>query len=352
MLHWPVILAALLALSGCSTRPSLLQLEGQALGTTWSVQTQDSPPGITPEALRREIDSALAQVDEAMSTWRDDSSLVHFNNNTTTEWVDVPRSLALVVAEALRISELSGGAFDVTVNPLVELWGFGAADRRGTPPDAAAVAATLQKIGYRNIEVGFDPPQLRKTEAELSIDLSAIAKGYAVDQLAATLEHVGSNNYLVEIGGELVGRGLNADGVPWRIAVERPDAGARDVQQVIELRDRALATSGDYRNYFESDGQRFSHTIDPRSGAPVTHKLASVTVLAGTAMRADALATALLVLGPQAGMELADSNDIAAIFVTREADGFGVQNSAAMQCYLEAGGLQPAGRAVPGPAAM
>lgn len=335
MLRWSII-AVTLAISSCGTSPEPLRLEGLALGTTWSVQATDLAADLPADSVRLDLEQALAEVDSVMSTYRDDSDLVRFNDSTTTGWVGVPRSLALVVAEALRTSELSGGAFDATVNPLVELWGFGAGGRHDIVPDAVLIDTVLQHIGYRHVEVRLEPPALRKSLAGLSIDLSAIAKGYAVDQLAAVLERLGSSNYLVEIGGELVGRGVNADRVPWRVAIERPDSGARDVQQVIELRDRALATSGDYRNYYEVDGKRYSHTIDPRSGRPVAHNLASVTVLAATAMRADALATALLVLGPQAGSELAEQHEIAAIFLTRHDGRFESAYSAAMQCYLDA----------------
>ncbi|MDH3588606.1 MAG: FAD:protein FMN transferase [Gammaproteobacteria bacterium] len=331
-----LLLVTLFALSGCSDGGrSLEYFAGAAMGTTWSVQIIDLPAGVTHESLNRQIADEIEKTNRAMSTYRDDSDVVRFNRAMTIDWFPVERSVTDVVAEALTVSEKSDGAFDITINPVVELWGFGSTGPRDDRPSTTEIDAIRALVGHRYLEMRTDPPALRKKLAALSIDLSAIAKGYAVDQVAALLDNHGSTDYLIEIGGELRGRGHNDRGDAWRIAVERPDPGLREVQELIELRDSALATSGDYRNFFVQNGRRYSHTIDPRTAVPVEHSLASVTVLADTAMRADALATALLVLGPKAGAELAIRENLAVMFIARTKNGFDITNSPAMQCYLE-----------------
>jgi thiamine biosynthesis lipoprotein len=226
------------------------------------------------------------------------------------------------VSEAQRVAELTQGAFDVTALPLVELWGFGATEVADELPGEAAVAAARARVGYRGLQVTTAPPALRKADAGMAADLSAIAKGFAVDEVAALLDARGLSDYLVEIGGELKAAGHNARGEAWNIAVEQPTPGARRVQRAFPLVDLAVATSGDYRNFFERNGQRYAHTIDPRSGYPVQHQLASVTVLDPSAMSADALATGLLVLGERAGIEFALAHELAALFLIRDGDDF------------------------------
>jgi len=215
---------------------------------------------------------------------------------------------------------MSGGAFDITVGPLVNLWGFGAAGIAQQPPGQADIDEALQTTGFEQLQTDCGKPALRKRLAKLHVDLSAYAKGYAVDRLATLLDEAGIADYLVEIGGEMRMRGSNASRQKWAIAIETPSRAGRTVQTIIHLTDAAVATSGDYRNYFEYDGAVFSHTIDPQSGYPVTHEAASVTVIADNAAFADGVATALLVLGPKAGMELAEREQIAAYFLLRMGD--------------------------------
>ncbi len=317
LLHRALLLLAALTVAGCS-EPRPVRLAGAVMGTTWSVQLVGD---VQPD-LRPRIQARLDAIDARMTTYSATSELARFNASDSTQWVSVSGELVRVVAEALRIGELTGGAFNITAGPLVELWGFGAASAIDAPPAPQSVAAVRERVSLTHLAVRTTPAALRKTRPDVALDLSALAKGYAVDQVAALLENLGFRRYLVEVGGELRGRGRSARGEPWRIAVEQPAAGARRVQRAFPLRDLAVATSGDYRNFFELNGKRYSHAIDPRSGYPVAHGLASVTVLDPSAMSADAFATGLLVLGEEAGYAFALSHDIPALFVVREDSGY------------------------------
>jgi thiamine biosynthesis lipoprotein len=239
-----------------------------------------------------------------------------------------------VVKAALRISRLTQGAFDVTIGPVVNLWGFGPQTAEEALPSDKAVKDALAKVGYERVHVRDTPPALRKERSDINIDLSAIAKGYGVDKIAQYLEAQGIGHYLVEIGGELRGKGLNPNGVPWRIAIEKPDPGQRVIERIIQISDRGVATSGDYRNFFEIAGQRYSHTMDPRTGRPVRHDLASVTVVSDTCMEADALATALLVMGPEQGFRFAQSQGIEAFFIVIGSEGFTERSTAGFERYV------------------
>jgi len=231
------------------------------------------------------------------------------------------------------VSEMTDGAYDVTVGPLVNLWGFGPQDTHDKIPARGAIESARARTGYHNLELRQTPAAIRKRLPGLYVDLSSIAKGYAVDRVARLLEGQGIENYLVEIGGELRGKGHNERGTAWRIGIERPSANDRAVYKALKLDRSGLATSGDYRNYFEHDGQRYSHIINPLTGQPVSHKLASVTVIAASAMRADALATALMVLGPQDGYALAEHEGIAAFFIVKVGKGFTNKASPAFMQY-------------------
>jgi thiamine biosynthesis lipoprotein len=311
-----------LVLAGCSSPREQVVLRGATMGTTYSVQLVDPPQTVEPAVLQEQVDDVLADINAVMSTYDAGSELSRFNASSSTDWYGVSAELAGVVAVAQGVSAASGGAFDVTVGPLVNLWGFGPGDGSRVPPDPERVRAAKLRTGYGKLDVRRSPPALRKAVPDLYVDLSAIAKGYGVDRVAALLDTAGVEDYLVEIGGELLARGRNARGEPWRIAVERPDPSGRTVQQVVALTDAALATSGDYRNFFEAGGTRYSHTIDPATGRPVTHDLASVTVLGADAMHADAHATALLVMGVDRGLRFARAAELAALFISRTGTGF------------------------------
>jgi len=317
----PLLLAAL-ALAGCGNGGAPeARITGATMGTTYSVRIVDPPDGMAIGEITRRIQLALEDVNRRMSTWREDSEVSLFNAAPPGEWFPVSEDTAALVAMAQAVSRMSDGAFDVTVGPVVDLWGFGPDPVRVTPPAEAEIAAALARVGYTALESREAPPALRKTRAELAVDLSGIAKGHAVDRVAAVLEQAAIDNYLIEVGGELRVAGHNRGGERWTVAVEDPLAAGRDVHRVLNVTDTAIATSGDYRNFFEYEGERYSHTIDPRTGWPVSHDLVSVTVLDESAALADALATALLVLGPEAGGQVAERTDIAAYFVVRSGDG-------------------------------
>jgi len=278
------------------------------------------------QKLQVDIEATLARVNSAMSTYDPQSSITNFNSLADTDWFHVPLDFATVTAAAVSIAKKSDGAFDPTVGPLVALWGFDD-DERQVVPQADSIADVMQQVGYQNLAVDIKAKTIKKALPEIKVDLNAIAKGYGVDQLAETVEAFGYQNYLVEIGGELRVSGVNAKGEPWRIGVERPSANKAVTTQGLTLSGGGVATSGDYRNAFEADGKRYSHIFDARTGYPVDHNLASVTVVAESAMLADGWATALMVLGPEQGMEVAQKNSLACLFIVRDGTEFALLES-------------------------
>ena len=314
---YPALLTALVACGDSARERPVQELVGSTMGTTFSIKVVAPPENLDLPELQREIQAELDGINNAMSTYLDDSELSRFNADDRTDWIEVSPELCHAVEAAQVVSEFTGGAFDVTVGPLVNLWGFGPGESAVEPPGNDTLTAAMQDIGYTKLDVDCTIPALRKASSGIYVDLSAFAKGHAVDEVAALLDARALPDYLVEIGGEMRMRGSNARSEPWAIAIETPDRSARSVQTVVHLSDAAMATSGDYRNFFEHNGRFYSHTIDPRTGYPVTHNGASVTVIADTAAFADAAATALLVLGPDAGMELAEQQSIAAYFLLR-----------------------------------
>ncbi len=320
--RWLTVLATLLGLSlarylGDSAEPAARdRLEGRVMGTSWSLRLARPLAPPRADALRAVVQSSLDAVDRRMSTWRPDSELSRLNAFTGTTAVPLHPELAEVLGLALEIGQASGGAFDPTVGPLVRAWGFGpGATSRGVAPPAASpadpsradpvrFAALRALVGLDRLELvrtASGAARLRKRAAGVELDLSAIAKGYAVDRAAVALEAAGVDAFLLEVGGELVARGRRSDGAAWRVGVEAPDPGRRHTQLGLALEGRAMATSGDYRNFWtDAEGRRYGHTLDPRTGRPVPHRLRSVTVLHPRCAVADAWATALMVLGPEA----------------------------------------------------
>jgi thiamine biosynthesis lipoprotein len=310
---------ALASLGACTKPADDWLIQGRAMGTTYSIRIPHPPADMQQEELAAALAAEIERVEALMSTYRPESELSRFNSGSSTDWVPVSEDTATVVAAGQEISRQTQGAFDVTVGPLVELWGFGSRmDTHGRPSDED-IAEAASHVGYQKLEVRLDPPALRKEDPALHVDLSAIAKGYGVDRAALVLANLGIEDYMVEIGGDLRAAGYNKEGNPWRIAVERPIPGDRALLEVVAVEDMAIATSGDYRNFFVEDGVLYSHTIDPRTHLPVTHKIASVSVRASTAMLADGWATALLVLGPN-GLETADALEISALMVERDGE--------------------------------
>jgi len=305
-----------------SSGPPIRVFRGRTMGTTYMVKVAGADT-IDDQTLRLKIDLELRRVNDQMSTYLKSSEISRFNRSESTDWFQVSPDFARVVAAAQQISRKTDGAFDVTVGPLIDAWNFGAGERTGAVPDAETITDLKQRVGYQQLAVRLDPPALKKSRGDLAIDLSAIAKGHGVDRVVALLAELGVANTFVEIGGEVRVAGSKPDG-PWRVGIQLPDAGSGAIMAAQNMAaddpaGTAMATSGDYRNFFQTDGKRYSHTIDPRSGRPVDHSLASVTVVADTCMMADGWATALSVLGPDEGLGLADELGLHTLLVSRQA---------------------------------
>ncbi len=332
--NWLALFGLAFLLLSCSQAPQeqLVLFQGRTMGTTWSVKMVVDEETLKGHSLYQDISAALEDVNHKMSTYRADSEVSRFNDYLQTTAFEVSEETAKVVAESLRVGRLSDGALDITVGPLVDLWGFGPDARPEVVPSDEVIAEVKQRTGLDKLKVVGN--KLFKAVPELHIDLSATAKGYGVDKVAELLDKRQIHNYLVEVGGELRARGTKPNGQPWRIAIEKPQPGERSVQLVIMPGDMAVATSGDYRNYFEYDGQRYSHTIDPATGKPIQHNLASVTVLHPSCLTADALATALNVMGPEKGMALAEKLNLPVYMIVKGADGFSTLTSTAFYQML------------------
>ncbi len=302
-------------------------LAGATMGTTWSARLA-LPAGATEVSARQAIQAALDEVVAQMSTWEAESDISRYNR-AAAGWRELPAAFFHVLRHALALAEDCGGAYDPTVGPLVNAWGFGPWQRAFEPPSAAAIEAARLRCGWRRVPLD-EARQAAHQPGGIYLDLSSIAKGYGVDRAAQALDALGIANYLVEVGGELRARGKRPDGAPWRVAVEVPD-GSDDHALALPLQDLCIATSGDYRRHAGDGDARYAHTIDPRSGQPVRNGVASVTVLHAGCMQADALATALTVLGERDGLAYAARHGLAALFILRQADGYRVSATAAFQ---------------------
>ncbi|UJJ31254.1 FAD:protein FMN transferase [Halopseudomonas maritima] len=317
----PVIAVALAAaLTGCfNSVDPVAEMYGATMGSTYSIKwvpVEDAPD---TETLQADVDRMLAQFDAEVSTWRSDSALAHFNAAPAGTCMDMPPSVLALMAQADQLADESSGAFDVTVAPLLKLWGFHGDPQQQAVPEQPLLDQAMAKVGQKHLRV--DAGQLCKDVA-LTVDFSSIGAGYMVDRVAERLESYGIQNYMVEITGELKAVGRKPGDRPWRIAIEEPRDDNRVAQIILSLSGESVSTSGDYRNYFELDGQRFSHTFDARTGQPVMHRLAAVTVLDPSAMRADGLSTVLMIMGEEAGWDYAVSHQIPAFFVVRAGELF------------------------------
>lgn len=329
----------LLIVTGCSeSDPELdspVRLEGETFGTFYQVSISDSLTRSQAETLEAGMKEELEEVDAAMSTYRDDSELMAFNSAPVGEWQTLSRELIEMLRISKAVAEASDGAFDITIGGLVNLWSFGPEARPREAPSSSELEVRLAQVGHDKLEVDAEGRRARRL-ADIFIDLSGVAKGHGTDRLAAYLDRQGIDHYLVNIGGELSVRGYrDGEDDPWRVGVEVPDTRQQQVaQHVLPLHDMSVATSGDYRNYFEQDGQRFSHTIDPRDGYPIQHDLVSVSVLHPSNAWADAWATALLVLGPQEAMRVAEEQDLKILTLVRDGDGWTSKASAGFVAYF------------------
>ncbi|HEY7885408.1 MAG TPA: FAD:protein FMN transferase [Cellvibrionaceae bacterium] len=314
-----------LLISACSSHEETLpshKISGQTMGTVYHVTVvanKDEPFEVDVTALQQAIDAELVKINQMMSTYIADSELMQFNRGEVGEWQALSQPLLEVFAISREVSEKSDGAFDITVAPLVNLWGFGPEMQPQRVPSEVQLLQAQKLVGYGYLDV--DAQNARRMR-NIQVDLSAVAKGYGADWVAAFLYDRGFSNYMVEIGGDARVNGVSSRGDAWRIAIERPSLLQEGVFMTVALNDQAVATSGDYRNYFEVDGIRFSHTIDPATGRPIKHNLVSVTVITDTAAKADAWATALNVLGPERGMSVANDEGLAVYMIVKTDDGF------------------------------
>ncbi len=327
LFKYPLLVFLVFGVPACtspSDQQKIFTLSGATMGTTYTIKLHSPEKKLDGRAVSSAINRLLNEVNRQMSTYLPQSTLSQFNRRpTTNNWYEIPAELCTVIRESMRINALSRGAFDITLAPLVNLWGFGSAGHGDAIPGDRVILEALREVGSHHLAVRETPCAIKKNAPKLTLDLSGIAKGFAVDQIAKYLDEMAVTNYLVEIGGEIGARGLNTRQEFWRIGIEKPlTKNKRALQTIVALHNVGMATSGDYRNYFEKDGRRYSHTLDPTTGKPVTHTLASVTVIHRSTMTADALATALLVLGPERGLQLAMEENLAAFFLIREHDRF------------------------------
>ncbi len=318
-----LLLLAVLSLMSCSRKPvaSIQMLSGKTMGTTYSVKfIPPSGQAITLLKVAKAIQNELDEVNAQMSTYDPGSEISRFNASESIDWFEVSQDTAEVVQLALAVSEQTDGAFDVTVGPLVDLWGFGPEGRADSTPGEGLLKRTVDICGYEKLKVQLDTPAIRKSVSELRIDLSAVAKGHGVDRVAKVLQEQGIEQYYVEVGGEVRTRGKKIDGSSWRVGIEKPIVGQRDIEAVVELSGNSLATSGNYRNLYELGSEEISHTIDPRSGRPIQSSVVSASVISEDCSEADAIATSMMVLGEEQGMQLAAQHGWAVLLMVRNGD--------------------------------
>jgi len=327
------LVVLLLGLAGCSDPSNVVELKGRIYGTGWSLVYTPHDTAPSPQVVEAEVIAAFDVVNASMNTYDPQSLISRFNALPVNEALEVDWDFTYVLNEALQITRLTDGAYDVTVAPLIDLWGFGPLGPTQIPSDAI-VETTRAAVGVSRLD--WDPSirSLSKRVAGVSLEFSSIAKGYGVDLAGDALDELGIQNFMLEVGGELQLRGKSPRGDAWRIAVERPEQGRGAFQTAVSVSDVGVATSGDYRNYFERDGRRYSHIIDPRTGYPVQHDLVSVTVVHPSTALADAWATALCVLGTERGLDLAERLGLAVYLVYREADNLQAVWSTKFDRYL------------------
>lgn len=327
------LIGLVLLLGGCGRSANPITLTGETMGTYWTVRLAELPPSQSIAGLRGQINRLLDQVNDEMSTYREDSVISQFNRAAMDEFVELPDGFATVLAEAMKWAEASQGAFDPTAGPLVNLWGFGPNGAIEAPPSQADIDAVMQSVGWEKLDFDREAQTLRQS-GQIYLDLSAIAKGWGVDRVSEHLERAGVEGFLVDIGGELRASGTRADGSAWRVGIERPALDRREAVTIIEIKDLAIATSGNYRNFFEADGRQYSHLIDPRSGRPISHNTVSVTIVHDSATAADALATALSVMNVDDAYAFARDRDLAVFWLLAGQEQFSERMTPAFQRLL------------------
>lgn len=328
---------ALMLLAACndaSTRPQT-DIEGKTMGTFYSVKVSGTLTE-SKQQLQQEIDTLLEQANDDISTYRPDSVLSRFNQNPSADPQPIPRGMADIILTAQRIGRDTGGAMDITVGPLVNLWGFGPDKRVVKVPSQQQIDAARSQIGLQYLKLLSDSrgEWLQKDLPGMYVDLSTLGEGYGVDQLVRLMARKGITNYLVSVGGAVSSRGVNGQNQPWRVAIQKPTDRENAVQALVDLQGYGISTAGSYRNYFEQDGQRYSHVIDPVTGRPITHKLVSVTVIAPTALEADGWDTGLMVLGTEKALKLAEEKGLAVYLITKTDDGFSAVMTPQFKAFL------------------
>ena len=336
------LLGACVLFSGCdsATTPATpastaTVLDGKTMGTFWRVSVIGVDEA-KAQALRAKVQAQLDADDRLLSTWKNDSALMRFNHAADTRPWPVSEAMADIVTLSLRIGAKTDGAMDITVGPLVNLWGFGPDKQPVATPDAQAIAAAKARTGLQHLQVINQSGRqfLQKDIPDLFVDLSTVGEGYAADHLARLMEQEGISRYLVSVGGALVSRGMNGEGKPWRVAIQKPTDRENAVQAIVDINGHGISTSGSYRNYYELDGKRISHVIDPQTGQPITHKLVSVTVIAPTALEADGWDTGLMVLGPEKAQQVVREEGLAVYMIVKEGEGFKTWMSPQFRTFL------------------
>ncbi|MEO3739678.1 FAD:protein FMN transferase ApbE [Kosakonia sp. WA-90] len=331
------LIAALLLLAGCDrgelATPTVL--EGKTMGTSWRVSVVDINAQ-QAQALQQKIQAQLDGDDHLLSTWKSDSALMRFNHSASTAPWPVSAAMADIVTTALRVGEKTDGAMDITVGPLVNLWGFGPDKQPVKTPEHAQIDAAKARTGLAHLTVINRAGEqfLQKDLPDLFVDLSTVGEGYAADHLAQLMEQEGIARYLVSVGGALASRGMNAQGQPWRVAIQKPTDRENAAKAIVDINGHGISTSGSYRNYYELDGKRISHIIDPRSGRPIQHALVSVTVIAPTALEADAWDTGLMVLGTEQAKEVVKREGLAVFMIIKQGEGFTTWMSPQFSAFL------------------
>ena len=298
----------LLLLSGCSRDDQPVILGGRTMGTTWSLRVDGGAGSMSQKEIQRQLDTW----ESILSHWQPDSAVSRFNAYASTEWMNVPTELVEVVELAQQIGSKTDHALDITLAPLIDLWGFGSKGRRNVPPTAVEIAQAKAQCGWQHLHTRHEPPALRKDIPGLRINVSAVAEGWTMDRLAQHLEAGGATRFLLEIGGEVLARG------EWRVGIQAPAAPPGEAAQTLRLRDQTIATSGVYRQHFSADEKDYAHVLEPRTGRPIEHTVVSVSVIHSSAAQADGFATALLVLGPQTGRRLAEKLGLQVVWFERK----------------------------------
>ena len=339
-LYYPVM-AAFILLSGCDRHretvgASALVLEGRTMGTFWRVSLANVDPSLKKN-LQKAVQQQLDNDDRQLSTWKADSVLSRFNQYRGSDPQPIGDDMADIITLALRIGQKTQGKMDITVGPLVNLWGFGPTKQPTTIPTQAQIAAARALTGLQHLRViqRSEGAYLQKDLPDLYVDLSTMGEGFATDHLARLLEKEGINNYLVSVGGAVLTRGKNAEGKAWKVAIQKPTDKENAVQAVVDLQGHGISTSGSYRNYYELNGKRISHVIDPGTGAPIQHKLVSATVIATTALEADGWDTGLMVLGEEQAKALALREQLAVYLIVKQGNGFSSWMSPQFSAFLQ-----------------